>query len=576
MPPLTTSFPKSNVATYPSLNNTFKSEALPSISLITLILSIFYSLLALIDILSSPIETRLSLVLVALASSVALLLLYFLLKFNILSLSYLKITTVLIMGIALANSLAHFWITKDIIQGTNILIVVIILGSFLLSTSWVLIFVGLSWLGWGAIVVFTDASNLFYFGFSLFFASVLAVVIHYSQSNLLKNLAYLRTNLEKQSTHLESMMANITQSEERFRRLANASFEGIVIHDKDKILDANKSFGKLFGVEIDDIIGKDLIDLFAPKSLEIARANLKKGKKEVFEAFAKKRDGTIFPVEVITYDLPYEEGVVHIASLKDITKRKDDEAKLIASQQKLEQQNTELVRANKLKSAFLANMSHELRTPLTAVTGYAEVLFNQDFGPLNENQKQYAHDIYDAGIQLMELISRIFDLSKLEADKVTLHMQNVNVDSLIQSAFVIIRAQADAKGITLESTNCSTNQLFVDPVRIKQVLYNYLSNAVKFTPQSGVVKIIAEDIDKGVQVEVIDTGIGIAEKDIHQLFQPFSQIDNAVNRVYEGAGLGLSLSKRLIELHGGKVWVESKKGQGSTFAFWLPKASSSK
>ncbi len=548
-------------------------EVLPSACFITATFSIFLLLLALLDIFFLSSEGRITVALAALTSSIIVLCLYLLLKFKLLPLIYLQAVMALVIGIGLANSLFHMWILKDITQSASVLLVVMTLGGLLLSTPWILILITLSWLGWGAVVVFmaNDVNNLLHFGFTLFFASIIATITHYLHNNLSRSLVDLQANLNKQSTYLETMMKDITQSQERFRRLANASFEGIVIHDQNKILDTNDSFGKLFDVEVAKTIGISFLDFFDSKSVQIVQEKLQEGRNEVFEVFAKKSNGTIFPIEVITYDLPYEGGVIHIASVKDITIRKESEAKLIAYQQKLEQQNTELARANKLKNAFLANMSHELRTPLTAITGYAEVLLNQDFGPLNEDQKQYANDVYDAGIQLMELINRIFDLSKLDADKVTLHMQNINVDSLIQSALVIIRAQADAKGITLESSNHANNLLFVDPVRIKQVFYNYLSNAVKFTPQGGVVKIIAEDADDGVQVEVVDTGIGIAQEDIPQLFQPFSQLDNAINRVYEGAGLGLSLSKRLVELHGGKVWVESKKGQGSTFAFWLPK-----
>ncbi len=572
MSPTTADLPQSSLETE-DLNKAINEQALPSACLVTLIFSIFYLLLALSDMFFSSAEGKLSAALVALASSIILFCVYLLLKLKSVLFNYLQASLALVVSIALTNSFFHLWLLKDITQSTNVLIVVVILGSLLLSVFWVLILITLSWSGWVLIVVFAidDNSSLFDFGLALFFASVIAVVMYHLRYNLFKNLVSLRISLIKQSTRLEVMLANITQSQDRFRRLANASFEGIAIHDQNKILDANDSFGKLFDVEVDNIIGRSLLGFFDHKFTQIVKTKLQESNNEVFEAFAKKTNGTVFPVEGVAYHLPYEDSAIHIVSIRDITKRKDDEAKLIAYQQKLEQQNTELARANKLKSAFLANMSHELRTPLTAITGYTEVLLNQDFGPLNEDQKQYAHDIYDSGMQLMELIKRIFDLSKLEADKVTLHMQSVKVDGLLESALVIIRAQADVKGIALESSNNANNMLFVDPVRIKQVLYNYLSNAVKFTPQGGLVKVIARDVNDGVQVEVVDTGIGIAEQDIPQLFQPFAQLDNAINRVYEGAGLGLSLSKRLIELHGGKVWVESKKGQGSTFAFWLPK-----
>ena len=562
-----------NVLKTQNFDKALKYEALPAVCLLTLIFSIAHFILALIDIISLSKEYHTSTALIALATGIVLLCFYFLLRYEALSINSLQIILALIVGLTFTNSLYRMWILGDLSQSTIFLIVLVALGSLFLSAFWALALFTLAWAGWIYTITFISnyQNSLINFGFALFLASIVAITMHHLHYGLFKNLVDLRSSLSKQSIYLEAMMEDITQSQERFRRLANASFEGIVIHDQNKILDASDSFGKMFNVEVENIIDKNILDFFANQSAKTVKTKLQSSDNETFEAFAKKGKN-IFPVEVMSYDLPYEDGVIHVASLKDITQRKDNEAKLITYKEKLEQQNTELVRANKLKSAFLATMSHELRTPLTAITGYAEVLFNQDFGPLNEDQRQYSKDIYDAGMQLMDLINRIFDLSRLEADKVTLHLQNTDLDGLMQSSLVVIRPQADVKGISLEVVNSANNKIFADPVRIKQVLYNYLSNAIKFTPQSGSVKIVAEDIDNGVQVKVVDTGIGIAEKDISQLFQPFFQLDNAVNRAYEGAGLGLSLSKRLVELQGGKVWVKSTKGQGSTFAFWLPKS----
>lgn len=547
---------------------------LPYICLITLSFSIIHLLLALLNILFSLPPGKVFIVISALTSGLIILFCYFLLKFKILPLNLLPVVTAFVIGITLGNSFIDMWVCQNIIYTTNILLVIITLGSFLLSASWILILIAVSWLGWGSIIVLiaNDMEQVLYFGIALFLASVFATIMHHLHYHLFKDLILLRADVNKQNNHLQNMVKNMTQSQERFRRLANASFEGIVIHDQGKILDANKSFSKLFNVEISNIIGGNLIDFFAAQSVSTTQTKLQENSSKTFEAFGKATDNALFPMEVMTYNLPHEGRILQVASLKDITQRKENEAKLVAYQERLEQTNTELAKANKLKGAFLTNMSHELRTPLTAITGYAEVLVNQDFGALNKDQALYAQNIYDSGMQLVALINRIFDLSKLEADKLTLYLQKIYINELINDSLVIIRAQADAKGIVLEAVNHTSFELFVDPIRIKQVLYNYLSNAVKFTPQGGSVKIVAQDISDGIQVEVIDTGIGIDEQYIPQLFQPFFQIDNNINRNYEGAGLGLSLSKHLIELHGGKVWVTSQKDQGSTFSFWLPKA----
>ncbi|MEZ4633300.1 MAG: HAMP domain-containing sensor histidine kinase [Deinococcales bacterium] len=246
------------------------------------------------------------------------------------------------------------------------------------------------------------------------------------------------------------------------------------------------------------------------------------------------------------------------------------EKELLSTQEELAKRNAELLRANKLQAAFLANMSHELRTPLAAINGFAEVLLNRHFGPLTEKQESYLRDIYDSGRQLLELINTILDYSKIEADKMILQVKRGKLESLVQQALVVVKGQAEAKNISLNIDNQSQHEIIFDPVRIKQVLYNYLSNAVKFTPVEGEIKIEISENEKEVCLEVIDNGIGIDESDIPRLFQPFSQLDNATNRNYQGTGLGLALSKRIIDIHSGRVWVTSHKGEGSRFGFALP------
>jgi signal transduction histidine kinase len=246
-----------------------------------------------------------------------------------------------------------------------------------------------------------------------------------------------------------------------------------------------------------------------------------------------------------------------------------DLAALVVDELELRQSVLELEKVNQSKSSFLANTSHELRTPLTAILGFSELLEREAFGPLNEKQRQYARYIYDSGEHLLALINDILDLSKIEAGRLELKLKTVNLADLVRSTLPLIQEKAQSKGLTLEITAPDEVRVYqVDPMRIKQVFVNLLSNAIKFTPSGGLVQITVEDRSHEVCIKVCDTGVGIAEEDQERLFEAFSQVGEGKNQA-EGTGLGLALSKQLVELHGGRVFVESKLGEGSTFGFTL-------
>jgi signal transduction histidine kinase len=230
--------------------------------------------------------------------------------------------------------------------------------------------------------------------------------------------------------------------------------------------------------------------------------------------------------------------------------------------------------ASQAKSEFLANMSHELRTPLNAIIGFSEVLRDGQAGELSERQREYANDIHTSGRHLLALINDILDLSKIEARKMTLDLDEVELAPLLQGCLAIVRERALCHGITLKARlagNLGTAR--VDARKLKQMVYNLLANAVKFTGDGGTVVLEARRTRSGgLEVSIIDNGIGIAEKDLPRLFAPFAQMDSSLARKYEGTGLGLSMVKRLAELHGGKVSVTSVQAAGSRFCVRLPLA----
>jgi signal transduction histidine kinase len=239
--------------------------------------------------------------------------------------------------------------------------------------------------------------------------------------------------------------------------------------------------------------------------------------------------------------------------------------------QELGDKSQELEAASRHKSEFLANMSHELRTPLNAIIGFSEVLGELMFGELNEKQAEYVQDILSSGRHLLSLINDILDLSKVEAGRMELELTHFDLPAAIGAAVILVRERATRHGLALDVSVDDRLGLFVgDERKIRQVLLNLLSNAVKFTPEGGRITVRAAPADGFVEISVSDTGIGIAAEDQEAIFQEFRQVGTDYARKREGTGLGLALARRFIDLHGGRIWVKSQPGEGSTFTFTVP------
>jgi signal transduction histidine kinase/CheY-like chemotaxis protein len=239
--------------------------------------------------------------------------------------------------------------------------------------------------------------------------------------------------------------------------------------------------------------------------------------------------------------------------------------------QELARKTRELEIAGRHKSEFLASMSHELRTPLTAVIGFSEVLLDRLFGELSERQERYIEDIRRSGRHLLELLNDILDLSKVEAGKMELELVDTSVSAALEHGVAMVRERASQRGLSLNvEVDPDVVDLVADPLRLKQVVLNLLSNAVKFTPAGGRVEVRARRVADEIHVTVEDTGIGISAEDQQRIFESFEQGRAGVSGSAEGTGLGLTLSKRIVELHGGRLWVESRLGEGSAFTFSLP------
>ncbi len=282
-----------------------------------------------------------------------------------------------------------------------------------------------------------------------------------------------------------------------------------------------------------------------------------------------------------------------LAEVTDANQRLEE--KVAHRTAELEETNRRLADALRVKSEFLANMSHELRTPLNSILGFAELLGDQAFGSLSAKQGRFVVNIRNGGRHLLALVTDLLDLSAIEAGRISLHPEPLDLHEILESVLHDIRPQAEDKKLALNLDMAEpSRRLDADPVRIKQILYNLLSNAVKFTPDGGRITVTARAVLAGEQgsrgaeessplplsppapqqfleLAVADTGVGIKAEDLPKLFQPLTQLESPHTKRHQGTGLGLALTKRLVEMHGGRIWAQSEgEGKGSAFTMVLP------
>jgi len=263
-----------------------------------------------------------------------------------------------------------------------------------------------------------------------------------------------------------------------------------------------------------------------------------------------------------------------LLAIEDITEKIHLERELAERTRDAEKAQSEAEAATVAKSDFMANMSHELRTPLNSIIGFSEVLEDELLGSLNASQRENVQYILKAGTHLLSLINDILDLSKVESGKMELEVDRVSLRGILDASLVMHREKALRHGISLDLRMEPVTDMVIeaDERKLKQILFNLLSNAVKFTPDGGSVRVMARGITEAQEIEfsIEDTGIGIKLEDIPKLFKEFSQLDSVYDKEYEGTGLGLALTKKLVELHGGRIQVSSEFGKGSRFAFVMP------
>lgn len=376
-------------------------------------------------------------------------------------------------------------------------------------------------------------------------------------------------------------------SEQRFRAAFDLAPDAVITYDvaELKILDANANMEKLFGYTREQFRRLPLGGLspdFQPsgrKSADAAREYLATAAERpvMFEWMCRDSHGTVFPTEIHFARLPASGNPLLRISIIDLRERRRVE-EIRRRAIELELQNRRIQEANRLKSEFLANMSHELRTPLNAIIGFAELLYDGAVDPNSSQHKEFLGDILTSGRHLLQLINDVLDLAKVEAGKLDFRPEQVELARVLGEVVAITRTIAAGKRITVDTViDPSVASVCIDPSRFKQVAYNYVSNALKFTPDNGrvMVRVLPEG-DAAFRLEVEDTGVGIEPGDLGRLFIEFQQLDGGANKRHQGTGLGLALTRRLVEAQGGTVGVRSMPGKGSEFHATLPRNATAK
>ncbi len=361
----------------------------------------------------------------------------------------------------------------------------------------------------------------------------------------------LRAAVRRRTQELE-------ESRARFRRLAEATLEGIALHEADgTIVDVNASLAWMMGTDREALIGTDITALLASASSDDLAPMEREGDAPI-ETELVHADGTTTPVEIENRDVTTGDEPVHVCAVRDLSKRKEWEDEMLRAKREAEQ-------AARLKSNLIHNMSHELRTPITTITGYAEVTMEEG----EEPHQSFAAQIQESGRRLSDTLQSVLDMAQIESGTLDVEVQSVSVPSLVHDVLDRHRQAIDDKGLAVEVDVPKDCAVATDRTLLYRVLNNLVQNAIKFTDE-GTLQVQVEPAEFGVRVRVRDTGVGIGDSFRPHLFEPFKQESEGVAREYEGTGLGLALSKRLVDLLGGAIEVDSIKGEGSVFTVELP------
>lgn len=362
----------------------------------------------------------------------------------------------------------------------------------------------------------------------------------------------LRVAVKQRTQELE-------ESKRRFRRLAEATFEGIIVHRDGKILDVNRTLTEMVGYDRETLVGRAFTDVLSDATRDFVQKRHAPSNREApYEAVMVQKDGSTFPVEIEEREVETSDESVRVAALRDITERKQREAEILLAKQEAEQMA-------QLRSSLLNNMSHELRTPITSIIGYAELIMEE----AGADCESFGQRIRQSGKRLSRTVRAVLEMAKIESDSLDVQPQEVDMKILVEEVVEKYQSTVDKKGLLIDTSSVESCTLYTDRVLVYRILSNLFHNAIKFTEQ-GRVQIEINLADPGVQIIVSDTGVGIDPDFQTRIFEPFQQESEGRSRTHDGMGLGLALTKRMVELLEGTIDVESVKEEGSTFVVELP------
>lgn len=504
------------------------------------------------------------------------------------------VTGTLVALLVLANTLLHLAVGGEPRETLYLVLLLLGVGLLFLDWGWFALVVTAAFVGWTMTALpHLPDPDWVHHGIVLVVSGMLATTVMTVRRSSLVRLEELRMQERVRQIELESALdqterarqggeearkamesaiVQVRESEERFRRLAEATFEGVVFFRDGRVLDANARAAQIFGIAVPQIIGDPVLNLVAKDDREEARPFLLDARgggvaagPDALEVEGRRYDGTFFPMEMSVVDSLYQGETARVLVLRDVTNRKRVE-------QVLRRALEEAEAAAQAKNSFLANMSHELRTPLNSVIGFANILLKRQVDRIPDRDLDYLRRIQTNGEHLLALIEDILDLSKIEAQRLELVREPIQLDELATEVVQMLDLQARRKGLELRTrVPAGLRPVVADHRRLKQVLLNLLGNAVKFTLEGRVtIRVVpAPEGDRALRIEVEDTGIGIPESQLEAIFVPFHQVDISQARNFGGTGLGLTISRSLCELMGFELTARSVEGEGSVFALLL-------